>query len=146
MSTGRRGILLSVAFLAAALWLCPNKRAQAQPIQFQPVQPGFRDPQAGRHTIWQQTLTPEQIRALLAKFGQEEGKADWFEELLRKTVKEQNPDADPAEVDATIKKLLANKEFMNRMMDLAQKHKNEMPNNGGNNNKLPKWTQEDRDK
>ena len=156
MSAGRRGLMLSCAFLGLAVWLCPGKRASAQqPIQFQPVpmqpggpiQPGgFRDPGLGHHTIWQQNLSPDQIRALLARFGQDEGKGDWFEELLRKTVKERNPEADPAEVDATIKKLLANKEFMNRMMDLAQKHKNEMQNNGNGNNKLPKWTPEDREK
>jgi hypothetical protein len=147
MSVGRRGLMLSVAFLVPAVWLCPTKRVQAQPIQFQPVQPNFRpnDPGPGRHSVWQSQLSPEQIRALLARFGQDDGKTDWFEELLRKSVKERNPNANDAEVDATIKKLLANKEFMNRAMDLAQKHKNEMPDNGGNN-KLPKWTPEDREK
>ena len=48
----------------------PDRRATAQqPIQFQPADPG-----AGRHTIWQPQLNSEQIRALLARFGQDDGK------------------------------------------------------------------------
>jgi hypothetical protein len=147
MSAARRSSLLAVTFVVLALNLAPNKRAHAQPIRVQPVQPGFRpaDPQAGKHTIWNHELSPEQIRALLSKFGQDDGKNDWFEQMLRDTVQKQNPNADPKQVDAAIKRLLADKEFMNRMMDLAQKRKNQMPNNGAGG-PPPKLSPEDLEK
>lgn len=138
MSAGRRGLVLSVAFLAPALWLCPGTRAHAQPDPFQPAQPG-----PGKHSIWQQNLGAEQIRALLAKFGQDGGKGDWFEKMLRESVEQKNPGANKEQVDAAIKKLLGDKEFMNRMMDLAQKHKNQMPNNNGNGDRPPRLSRDD---
>ena len=68
MSSGRRGPVLSAGFLGLALWLCPADRALAQP----PVQllPG-RDPQGGKHSIWQQSLSAEQVRELLARLADE---------------------------------------------------------------------------
>ncbi|QJW93474.1 hypothetical protein [Frigoriglobus tundricola] len=146
MSAGRRGLMLSIAFLVLATGLCPARRASAQPpgrFQQGGFPPHAADPQqTGKHTIWQQNLDPGQIRSFLEKFGQNDGKGDWLEDLLRRSVKEKNPELNQEQADAAIKKLLNNKEFMDRMTDLAQKHKNQQPNNG-NNGAPPRLTQED---
>ena len=135
MSAGRRGLLLSVVFFGLALGLCASS-ARAQP--------GFRpnDPGAGRHAIWQTDLSPEQIRDVLSRFGQDNGKNDWFEKMLFDAVKDKNPGANDAQVKETIKRLLSDKQFMDRMTDLAQKQKNQqnVPNNNG---KQPRLTPED---
>lgn len=129
MSAGRRGLLLSAAFFGAALALCPA--AHAQPP----------DPGAGRHNIWQRGLDPEQIRRLLAQFGRGDAEADkQLEDLIRDRVTQKNPNVDKERLDATIKRMMADKEFMNRMADLAQKQKNEHPN------RPPELTPEDLDK
>lgn len=140
MSAGRRGLLLSVAFLGLAGWLCTSRPALAQPPGgLRPVDPG-----AGRHTIWRQELRPEDVRNILSQFGQDSGKNDWFEEMVQKAVKDRNPNIDPNDerVKATIKRLMADKEFMDRVTDIAQKHKNQMRNQG-NDAAPPKLTQED---
>ena len=140
MSTGRRGLMLSIAFLVLAIGLCPVRRVSAQPGGFQHhLQP---QQQPGKHTIWQNNLDPNQIRMFLEKFGQNDGKSDWREDLIRQAVKEKNPDLNPEQVDAAIKKFLNNPEFMNKMTDLAQKHMNQQPKNG-NNDAPPRWTPED---
>jgi hypothetical protein len=130
MSAGRRGILLAASFLVVALWLCPGKRAQAQP-RTQPTQPGVRpqDPGAGRHSIWTRELTPEQVRQLLARFGKDDADADdLMHQLLKQALRDRNKEATDEQIDATAKKLMQNKEFRDRVMDLAQKHKNQNPN------------------
>ena len=144
MSAGRRGLLLSVAFLGLTVWLCTSRPAHAQPGRLQPLDPGARpvDPGAGRHVIWQSDVRPEQIRDVLSRFGQDDGKNDWFEKMLFKAVKDKNPDADDKQVEATIKRLLSDKEFMDRMTDLAQKHKNQMKN-FGNGDQRPQFTPDD---
>ncbi|VTR94375.1 unnamed protein product [Gemmata massiliana] len=153
MSAGRRGLLLSVAFFGCVLWLCPTNRARAQqplrpvpggnPHQLQMVPEN--DPHAGRHTIWQRDLRAEQIRDLLAKFGKGDADANkQLEDLIRDSVKQRNPRANDDQVDAAIKRMLADKEFMKRMTDLAQKHKNENPNQ--NPNEMPRLTPEDIEK
>ncbi|MFM8270994.1 MAG: hypothetical protein ACKODX_01475 [Gemmata sp.] len=137
MSSGRRGPVLSAGFLGLALWLCPADRALAQP----PVQllPG-RDPQGGKHSIWQQSLSAEQVRELLARYGLGDKSADNFlEDLIRKAVRDRNPKADDKQVNDAIKRLLGDKDFMDRMKDLAQKHKNQNRDPG----ELPKLTPED---
>lgn len=141
MSAGRRGLFLSVAFLGLALWLCPTPRAQAQPIRVDPVRPN--DPQAGRHRIWQSELSPEQIRELLARFGQDDGKGDPFEDLIRQLVRDKNPNADPKQVDAAVKRFMEDKEFRDRVTDMAQKYKNQMGNGGANPKDMPKLKPED---
>ena len=152
MSAGRRGLLLSVTFFGLVLWVSPTKQARAQPLKPQPGndQQHFQlilghDPHAGRHTIWQRDLRPDQIRDLLAKFGQGDGGANkQLEDVIRDSVKKRNPRANDEQVDAAIKRMMADKEFMNRMMDLAQKHKNENPNR--NPGDLPRLTPEDLEK
>ena len=126
MSAGRRGLILSVAFLGLAIWLCPALRlAEAQPGPAQ-----FQDPTAPRHNIWRHQLTPEQIRELLAKFGQDDGKSDPVENLLRQLIQDKNPNAPPEQVDAAVKRFMNDKEFHDRVMDLAQKQKNQMRDDG----------------
>lgn len=127
MSAGRRGPLLSVAFALLALWLCQGTRAHAQ-FQ-QPMRPLGNDPGAGRHNIWQQQLSPDQIRQLFSQFGQGDNEsAKQLEDLIRDSVMKKNPNADPKQVDAALKKLMSDKDFMNRVTDLAQKYKNQNPN------------------
>ena len=127
MSAGRRGLLLAAAFLGSALWLCPGPRAHAQP-QF-PMPPRPVDPGAGRHNIWNHGLSADQIRQLLAQFGKGDGEAGkQLEDLIRDRVMRENPKLDKDRLDSTIKQMMADEEFMNRMKDLAQQYKNENPN------------------
>jgi hypothetical protein len=139
MSAGRRGLLLSVAFLGLALGLCPQRRAHAQPGHF-PMQPD--DPGTGRHTLWNRQLTPEQIRELLARFGQPDGKGDPFEDLLRRLIGDRNPGVPKEQVDAAVKRFMQDKEFRDRVIDLAQKQKNQARDNG--DGPPPKLTPQDR--
>jgi hypothetical protein len=125
MSAGRRGVILSVAFLGLALWLCPAKRALAQ----QPMRAQPNDPGPGRHKIWKQDLTPDQIRDLLGRFGQDDGKGDPFEDLLRRALRDKNPNASKEQVDAAAKQFMNDKEFRDRVIDLAQRQKNRMGDN-----------------
>lgn len=140
MSAGRRGLVLSVAFFGSALWLCASS-ARAQPGGFRPQDPGL-----GRHTIWQTELSPDQIRSVLSRFGQDNGKNDWFEKMLFDAVKEKNPGVNDEQVKQTIKRLLSDKQFMDRVTDLAQKHKNQQKDFGGNNAQPPRLTPEDLNK
>lgn len=134
MSAGRRGLFLSVAFLIPALWLCAGS-VRAQPAN---------DPRVGQHTTWgQSTITPERIREVLSRFGQDDGKNDWFEKMLFDAVKDKNPGADDTQVKETIKKLLGDKQFMDKVADIAQKQKNQQgPKNFGKGPDL-KLTPED---
>src|SRR5207244_7708853 len=91
----------------------------------------------------QNELAPDQMREMLLRFGKgDEGKDDFFEQVLRKTVTDKNPDADKQQIDAAIKRLMVDKDFRDRMIDLAQKHKNQMPKNG----QQPKLTPEEIEK
>ena len=132
MSAGRRGLILSITFIGLILWISPGQKAHAEQRypQGQPVwQPSPRESDVGTHTLWQQSLSPDAIRDRLARFGiGDSAKSNPFEDLLRKAVMEKSPNADPKQVDAAIKKLLANKELMDRLTDMAQKHKNQNPN------------------
>ncbi|MBM3980497.1 MAG: hypothetical protein FJ304_09440 [Planctomycetes bacterium] len=120
MSAGRRGLLMSVPFFALVLWLCPAQRAAAQPGG-QPQR--LPDPNAGRHSIWKRDLHSDTVRDLLGKFGKA-GDADPFEDLLRKMLRDRNPDVPPEQVDAAAKRFMNDKEFRDRVVDLAQRVKN----------------------
>jgi hypothetical protein len=140
MSAGRRGLLLSGLFLGLAVWLCPGRPALAQP-------PGVRfqnDPGPGRHNIWKTQLTPEQIREALTKFGQDDGKNAWFEDMLKQAIRERNQNPTDEQVNDHVKRLMADKEFMDRVTDLAQKLKNQRPGNG--NGQPPRLPQDDLNK
>jgi|GEM_PF-1956903 len=151
MSAGRRGLILSFVFLAVALWLCPAQRARAQfrkqPLQPQPHwQPNNNNGNTEHHSIWKRDLTPEDIREMLAKFGTNNGKGDDpLLDLLRRIIQDKNRKATPEQIDEAARRLLADKEFRDRIMDLAQKHKNQLPNNG-NGGPPPKLTPEDFEK
>lgn len=124
MSARRRGLILSVVFLGLAMWLCPEQRAKAQPNR-------APDPNTGRHSIWKRDLSPDQIRELLARFGQDDGKGDPFEEMLNKVIRDRNPDASKEQVDALTKRFMNDKEFRDRVIDLAQRQKNLKDNGNG---------------
>lgn len=125
MSAGRRGLILSTAFALLALGLYQSPRARAQPESPFGRHGGFHEPHTGRHTIWRPQLAGDQLRKLFSEYEQGDSSATkQLEDLLRGAVKQKNPNVDDARLDAAIKKLLADKEFMNRVTDLAQKHKN----------------------
>src|SRR4051812_26857705 len=85
MSTGRRGLLLSAAFFALMLGL--RSSAHAQPPFRQPP-----DPQNGKHDIWQNNLTPDQIRELRMRFGKGDKNAgNSLEDAIRDKVLKNNP-------------------------------------------------------
>ncbi len=129
MSAGRRGLLLSVAFFALTLCLCSRASAQPQ-IQFRPV--GANDPHAGRHTIWQRELSPDQIRELLSRFGKGDKNVDnLLENAIRDRIAKNNKtpltEEQKKRMDAAIKRMMADKDFMDWALDQAQKHKNQTP-------------------
>jgi hypothetical protein len=128
MSAGRRGAVLALAFFAAALALCPRAAAQpvAQPFRAQPA-----DPNVGKHTIWAQQLTPDQIRELLKQHFQNGDKNPQLEELLRQQMAKQKG-VDPKQMDDAIKQLMNNKQFMDQIQDFIQKNQNQFPKNNGN--------------
>src|SRR5438128_1557523 len=104
MSAGRRGLLLSVTFLGLVAGITRDARAQPQPITSPP------DPQVGRHDLWQQNLSPDQIRDKLGKFGI--GSSDALsplERMLLDALKEKYPNSDPKQREAIAKKILADK-------------------------------------
>src|SRR5215471_10528805 len=99
MSAGPRRALLPLAFLGLAVALTASSAARAQP-------PGGSD---RSHRIWQQNLTPEQIKAALARLGQGDEDADPFQDLLRQYLEKQNPNEDPEKLKEVIKQLTGNK-------------------------------------
>lgn len=125
MSAGRRGLVLALAFFAAAVALCPRANAQpvVQPFRVQPVEPNV-----GKHTIWSGQLTPDQIREFLKQHFQNGAKNPDLEELLRQQMAKQKP-FDPKVGEDELKKLLNNKQFMDQIQDFIQKNKNQFPNN-----------------
>jgi hypothetical protein len=112
MSVGPRRALLPLAFLGLAAALTVSSAARAQP-------PGGSDKS---HRIWQQNLTPEQIKAALSRLGQGDGDgdADPFEEMLREYLGKQNPGLDKDQLDRTIKQLTGNKQLMEQLKQMAK--------------------------
>lgn len=145
MSAGRRGLLLSLGFVVASLALCAGPRARAQPTPRFQIQGPPAGPGTGQHRIWNQSLTPDQVREALMRFGKGDAGADeLILRLLRQAIRQKNPDATPDQVDALARKLLASKEFRDAVTDAIQKHRNQNPNGnaGGNNGPPPKLTPE----
>ncbi len=140
MSTGRRGLILSSLFVGLASILCSSERAVGQPFRQHPSDPG-----TGRHSLWKRDLTPDQVREYLAKFGQEDGKADQFEDLFRRLLQDKNPEAPKEQVDAAVKRFMNDKEFRDRIIDLAQKQKN-LQRDQKNGGQPPRLNQADLDK
>lgn len=146
MSGGRRGWLLWLLF-AIGLGLLVEQR----PLAAQPPQRGWgrdreffpTDPGAGRHKIWRETFNPEEVRELLAQMASHPAaNDDAFMNLLKRMVKEKNPNAQDAEIEATAKRLLGDKAFRDRLTDLVQKYKNQSPL-PGKNSPPPQPTPED---
>ncbi|MDY3557807.1 hypothetical protein R5W23_003072 [Gemmata sp. JC673] len=125
MSAGRRGLILSAGFALLALGLPRTAHGQPPPpfMQFRPN--GFNDPQTGRHTIWQHHLTTDRIRELFSQYGQDDAASKQLEKMIRDAVKKNNPNANDERLNAAIQKALADKEFMNRLVDMAQKRQND---------------------
>ncbi|MBY0459906.1 MAG: hypothetical protein K2V38_21515, partial [Gemmataceae bacterium] len=127
--SARRGLLLSAGFLLLVVAVCPTPRAAAQPPRgnWGPAQP-FEDG-VGNHGKSGRPISADEVRQLLARLGpkgEPEGD-DLFKKLVRDQVLQQNPEANTDRVNEQIEKLLANKEFRDRLTDLAQKHKNQNP-------------------
>src|SRR5688572_1675248 len=104
--TGGRRVLLSAGFLAlAALLGGPAARAQDR-----------------SHQLWQQNLTPEQVKAALARMGAgEAGDLDPFQQMIKDHFLKNNPQfaKDPALQEA-VKKLTANKQLMESLRQYAK--------------------------
>ncbi len=106
MTAGRRWLLLCTTFLASAGLLTGGKL-------------GAQD--NGSHRLWQSNLSPEQIKAALARMGAgESGDLDPFQKLLKEYLEKNIKKGDPGKLDETIKKLTGNKQLMDQLKQLAK--------------------------
>jgi hypothetical protein len=121
MSASRRSFILALAFVGAALGLSPT-RVTAQPFGHQPVEQGV-----GQHKLWKSQLNTDQFRDLLAKGNNGGVKADPFDDMFREALKAQNPNARPDQLEAAARQLMGDKEFRERFMELAQRHRDAPP-------------------
>ena len=118
MPVGRRRFVLALAFLSFVL-LSTSARAQQGPS----------------HEIWNKTLTPEQLKAALAKLAIVDS-TNPLEKLLRDHLQKERPDIDPALRDFAIKQALSDPKFLERAKQFA-KEKQVDPG------RPPKFSQED---
>jgi hypothetical protein len=118
MPVGRRHVVLALAFLSLSV-LTSTARAQ----------------QGHAHEIWTPTLTPEQLKAALAKLAID-GSTDPLEKLLRDHLQKERPDIDPRLRDFAIKQALSDPKFMERAKQFAKEKQTEP-------GRTPKFSQED---
>ncbi|MCS6866568.1 MAG: hypothetical protein RMJ56_00605 [Gemmataceae bacterium] len=130
MFGGRRGLFLCACFVIIWLGLFTDHH----PLAAQPPQRGWgrdreffpTDPATGRHKIWRETVNPDEVREFLAQMGSHPSATDdAFMNLLKRMVKEKNPNATDAEIEAAAQRLLSDKAFRDRLTDLIQKYKNQ---------------------
>jgi hypothetical protein len=123
MSVGRRCLLLPLAYLSLAYLFAHAGSARAQ---F-----GRQD----SHELWNNTLTPAQIKEALDKLliGDE---TDPFQKMLRDHLQKQYPGIPPAFLDAAIKKAVSDPKFLEQAKQLA-KEKQAEPG------RMPKLNQDD---
>lgn len=123
MMVGRRRLLLALGFFCLAAGLTSGQvRAQAT------RQNGGGPP----HEVWGSSLTPDQLKAALARLGS--GQADGnpemgqFQEMLKDYLLKQNPTLDPndPQVQQAMKNIVGNKDLMDKLKEIA-KQKQGMP-------------------
>jgi hypothetical protein len=107
MTAGRR-VLLPAGFLALA-FLLAHGTARGQQRE-------------GSHELWQQNLTPEQVKTALARLGAGDfGGPDPFREMVRDYVLKNNPGlANNPELRRAIEKLTGDPEFMRQVKEAAK--------------------------
>ncbi|WP_439622807.1 hypothetical protein [Gemmata sp.] len=98
---------LSAAFLGLVLAVAPAPG----PARAQDHHP---------HTIWQQSLTPEQVRAALARMGAGENGLDPFQEMVRDHLLKNNPGLQGGPAEEIIKRLTSDKKLMEQLKQLAK--------------------------
>jgi hypothetical protein len=141
VTVGRRRVILIASFICLIVAL-PTKQGYAQPQP--PKGKGFPNrPQLieqSEHEIWGKSLTPEQLKEALSRFGQTLGNPNLstFDEMLKEYLANTSPKVDPndPELQQTIKKLRDNKEFM----DMARRMAKEKTGKPG---ETPKFSPED---
>jgi hypothetical protein len=128
MSVGRRRLLLPLAFLGIAICFTSASVARAQG-------PGERS-----HRLWNDKLTPEQIKAALAKLslGGDDGNGPLHKMLVEHMMK-QDPRLSKELLDPIIKKMLSDPSFLEKARMQAQERQTEP-------GRTPKFTQEDLEK
>jgi hypothetical protein len=126
MSAGRR-VLLPLAFLGAAALLTSGP-ARAQ--QFRP------EP----HEIWNNTLTPDQIKAAIEKLGLGgDGENDPLRKLLRDQLSKQFPNKSGKELDDFIRRATSDPRIMEQARQFAKKKQTDP-------GRAPKLSAEDRER
>jgi hypothetical protein len=128
MTVGRRRLFLALSFFSLAAILTSGLvRAQApnQSVQA-PRQKGGSSP----HEVWGANLTPDQLKAALARLGQGDGNPEMsqFQEMLKDYLSKQNdPKLDPNNplVQEAIKNLVGDKGLMDRLKAMAKQKQGE---------------------
>jgi hypothetical protein len=104
MNPGLRRLALSAAFLGLALVVASGPARGQEPP----------------HTIWQRSLTPEQVREALARMGAGENGLDPFQEMVRDHLLKTNPGLQGGAAEEVIKRLTSDKKLMDQLKQLAK--------------------------
>lgn len=110
--TGRRGLPLSLAFLALAVLAVSAAPTRAQP------RPGF-PPSEAPHRLWNDTLTPDQLKAALSKLA-DGGDLDPFQKMVQDYLQKNNPGLDKNKTAELIKDLTGNPKLMEQLKQMAR--------------------------
>lgn len=105
MTAGRRGVLLSLGFLALAVLLI-----RVSPVQAQPDRP---------HELWSSSMTPAQIKAALANLGQG-GELDTnpFQQQIERLLKDKKHS--PEDIQKALKLLKDNPQLLEMAKKMAK--------------------------
>jgi hypothetical protein len=109
MSVGRRSLYLPLAFVALAVAITSTAQVRAQERQQQ------------AHRLWQNNLTPEQIKAALARIGQGDGPdLSMLQKLLQDYIQNQPNDFDKQQFEERFKQFTSNKQLMDQLQQMAK--------------------------
>ena len=109
MSVGSRHLLSTAAFLGWAIVFASPGAARGQQWE------------TGSHKLWNEKLTPEQIKAALAKLALGgDDKDDPLQKMLREQLGKQYPQLPQEILDAAIKRALSDPRFLERAKQFAK--------------------------
>jgi hypothetical protein len=123
---GRRRLLLPCAFLGIAVSFTNAGTSRAQ----------MKLPADPPHKLWNAKLTPEQIKAALAKLSLGDDENGSLHKLMREHLQQQFPEVPRELLDSFIKKAMSDPKFLDAARQQAQQNKTEP-------GRTPRFSQED---